>query len=340
MISSEIVNMEKKKIAKSILLSWIQLANKQGINLSSMDQYLEFSDENDMIPFEQFDIFVKSVLEKTGNTQFGMRLGEQSNLAALGIVGQLIQSSPTIKQSIEQASHFFNLISNVIHLGFQITSSDVILSFEVDEMTYKEFPETCQQLMITSLIFSFKEIYFLTLRRYVPLAVEMNFSTQHTTALGSIFNCPIKTGCKQNRLIFDKKILGDKIAYGDYELMAHLEKLACKRLALQNQDLNKFSNVVKSIVYTLIAYGFPQLNTVANQLNMSERSFQRKLKEENTSYSKLLEEIKRSFAKECLDKGLSVKETTYLLGYSEPSAFINAFIRWFGESPRSYKKAS
>ena len=38
-----------------------------------------------------------------------------------------------------------------------------------------------------------------------------------------------------------------------------------------------------------------------------------------------------------LKKDMSIKEVSYLMGYAEPSAFVNAFKKWFGRTPLSFR---
>lgn len=329
--------MKQKTISKAILLNWIQFAEMHNINTSLMVQRLDVSEQDSIITFEQFALFAEWIIQKPEGARIGIRLGEQSNLAALGVVGQLIQSSRTIKEALEQASHFFNLISNVMHLDFHITKNHVLLNFEIDDDVNKKFPEVCEQLLIASMIFTYKEVYFLTLQNPCPTTVKITFESNIQEELSSLFNCEVQRSNRKNQLVFDEKIIDKKIKFSDYELMLHLEKLACQRLKEQNGRSNTFSDNIKSIVYNLLDPYFPNLCTVANQLNMSERTVQRKLKEEHTSYSRIITEMKKSIAKDYLKNNLSIKEVTYLLGYSEPSAFTNAFKGWFGESPKNYR---
>ncbi len=329
--------MDGKIIATSILTGWVQFAHQQGIATGSVLQHLGLQRNDTMVPFEKFGIFAAWLMQKTGNDQIGIRLGEQASLAALGIVGQLIQSSRTIQEAITQACTFFELISNVIQLNCSSAGKKVSLVFVVDSECYHRFPKVCRQVLISTMAFAYKEIHFLTLQQYRPLEMQWGFPITDSEPLATLFNCPISHKSNKNQLIFDSAILEKKINYSDYELMLHIEKLACNRLAARQYE-DTLSDRVKTIVYKLMEVGFPKIQTIALQLNMSERSLQRRLKKENTSYSLLLTAIKKSVAIEYLSKNLSVKETTYLLGYSEPSAFISAFVGWFGKSPQQYKR--
>jgi len=67
---------------------------------------------------------------------------------------------------------------------------------------------------------------------------------------------------------------------------------------------------------------------------MSERSLQRKLSAEATTFDQLLDELRHGLSLRYLaDPRISIAETAYLLGYSEPSAFHRAFKRWTGQTP-------
>jgi AraC-like DNA-binding protein len=55
---------------------------------------------------------------------------------------------------------------------------------------------------------------------------------------------------------------------------------------------------------------------------------------EGTSFKRLLETVRQELAEQYIaDPGRSLAEITYLLGFSEASAFSRAYRRWNGESP-------
>lgn len=87
--------------------------------------------------------------------------------------------------------------------------------------------------------------------------------------------------------------------------------------------------------------GAPNQQQIASSLNVSNRTLQRKLREEGTSFIDLLQDTRLQLACKYLSSpGRSVVETAYLLGFSEPSTFSRAFKRWTGQSPAEYREQS
>lgn len=84
----------------------------------------------------------------------------------------------------------------------------------------------------------------------------------------------------------------------------------------------------------------PSLAEVASELAMSERSIQRSLTEEQTSYRQLVGDVRKHLAVEHVSRpGTSTTDVTFLLGFSEPSAFTRAFRRWTGTAPTAFRAA-
>jgi len=75
----------------------------------------------------------------------------------------------------------------------------------------------------------------------------------------------------------------------------------------------------------------------ARELFMSRSTMQRKLKQEETTFKELLDEIRKKMALSYLEQNLSITQITYLLGLSSPSVFGHSFKRWFGVSPGKMK---
>jgi AraC-like DNA-binding protein len=71
---------------------------------------------------------------------------------------------------------------------------------------------------------------------------------------------------------------------------------------------------------------------------MTVRTLQRRLRAEKTGYKQILDDVRRELAVDYVSEpDLSIKEITYMLGFSEPSNFTRAFKRWTGTSPNAYR---
>ncbi|MBT4268733.1 MAG: helix-turn-helix transcriptional regulator [Deltaproteobacteria bacterium] len=77
---------------------------------------------------------------------------------------------------------------------------------------------------------------------------------------------------------------------------------------------------------------------IASLLYIDKRTLQRKLKTRGTSFSRLVEETRKSIALQYLHHSdLSNSQLAYMLGYSELSAFTLAFKGWFGVAPSKWR---
>jgi len=87
--------------------------------------------------------------------------------------------------------------------------------------------------------------------------------------------------------------------------------------------------------------GAPTLAGTARRLALSPRTLQRRLAEEDASHAQLLAEVRQTRAEAFLRAGdVSVAEVSWLLGFSEQSAFTRAFRRWTGHAPTAFRDAA
>ncbi len=98
------------------------------------------------------------------------------------------------------------------------------------------------------------------------------------------------------------------------------------------------SQVLILLLEQQLASGELSCRSMAQMLSMSEKTLQRRLSAEDTSYRTLLDALRQE--KSCAllrESNLSLSEIAYLCGYSELSAFHHAFKRWFAVSPSEYR---
>ena len=117
-------------------------------------------------------------------------------------------------------------------------------------------------------------------------------------------------------------------------LKAHSEALLEK---LENSKST--TGRVEDLLTPLLETGEATMSVVATKLGLSRQSLFRKLKAEGVTFEELLDGVRHKLALRYLNgDGLSVKETAYRLGFSEPASFSRAFKRWTGASPMAGRR--
>jgi len=97
---------------------------------------------------------------------------------------------------------------------------------------------------------------------------------------------------------------------------------------------HSFRREVERHVEPLLQTGTIRIESVARALGCSRQTLYRRLKAEGVTFAQLLDGLRRRLALRFVrEDGLSVKEASWRLGFSEPAAFSRAFKRWTGRNP-------
>ena len=97
---------------------------------------------------------------------------------------------------------------------------------------------------------------------------------------------------------------------------------------------SEIESEIERLLEPMLALGPVHIDQVARALGCSRQTLYRRLKAEGITFAELLDRLRRRLALRFVrEQGLSVKETAYRLGFSDPAAFSRAFKRWTGMSP-------
>jgi len=93
------------------------------------------------------------------------------------------------------------------------------------------------------------------------------------------------------------------------------------------------------VIDTMIGVSPPIRSHVADLMNISVSTLQRKLNNEGTTFQEILEDTRKRLAKLYLtERKISITDVAYLLGYKSHSQFFKAFKIWFGITPKTYQR--
>jgi AraC-like DNA-binding protein len=161
----------------------------------------------------------------------------------------------------------------------------------------------------------------------------------HVAAFAPIFGVPIRFECEHNAIVFPVEMLDHPLHGADPMLHAVLARQADRELATL-ADHSVFPSKVREAIDVELVQG-AMLESVAARLHMSAGALRSRLRQHGTTYSELLDRLRRDHAKRALRQTqVGVAELAHSLGFAHPPAFHRAFRRWFGVTPNAYREAS
>lgn len=171
-----------------------------------------------------------------------------------------------------------------------------------------------------------------------PRRVEFVRPDPGGDAHAAYFACEIRYGAPRNALVLDPADLARPFPGHNPELLAILTPALSSAL----QELQVQSSIgeqVKMVLKRSLASGRPELSEVAQDIGMSERTLQRRITEEGTTFRELLTEARRELGRELLaDPSTDIDEVACLLGYQDASSFYRAFRDWEGLTPNQWRE--
>jgi len=150
------------------------------------------------------------------------------------------------------------------------------------------------------------------------------------------FGCPVHFNAPDDSFLLSPRIVGELLPSGNRKLAGLLDGVLISELAaLDRRDIPARC---RAALLDHLASGAMSEQAMARELHMSRRSLQRKLAEAGTTYQRLADDTRRDLALRYMEEGArTATDVTFLLGFSDLSAFTRAFRRWTGVSPTRYR---
>ncbi|CAG7652487.1 helix-turn-helix domain-containing protein [Paenibacillus allorhizosphaerae] len=167
-------------------------------------------------------------------------------------------------------------------------------------------------------------------------SVEFCQSMGDVKALEAYFGCPIRIDATDNRLTLHRRDLDRPFISYNKELLEILTPVLDR--SLDEQRSRSIPEMVKWILKRNLTGGRLDIRAVASELGMSDRTLQRRLTDEGTTFKQLLSQARHEQAREYLaDPKLDIKEVAFLIGYEDQNSFYRAFRLWEGDTPSNWR---
>jgi AraC-like DNA-binding protein len=272
-------------------------------------------------------------VERAGNPALSLAQYQVARPASFDVVGYTMMTCADLHGAFERLIRYMLILSDALTMtiseegdGYRVTF--VLFGGE------RPIPRQRIEFIFTTVIGFCRWICRFDLR---PRAVELAYpKPADASPYNVVFGCPVSFDATGNSILFARSDLTAPLPTSNPQLAEMHERFAGEYL--RHFDARQTSYRVREAIIKKLPDGEPRRDQVAGELCMSERTLQRRLEEEETSFVQLLDDTRRELADQYLGRlHLSLGQAAYLLGFADQSSFFRACRRWFNLSPGQYR---
>ena len=291
----------------------------------------ELSEPSSRISIDTLQRIIERARALSGEPGLGYYLGLQMRISAHGYLGFAAMTASTVREALELASRFAPTRSTAVELRLE----------ERDEHAYLVIGEnasfgSAQDVVIISLLVGIWRIGNSLTGKELAGDAELAFPEPvYAARLAGQLPGRLRFSQPAHRLVFDRKVLDLPLTLADPDAL-RVARDQCEReldrLGYQRGFVARVRAVLGAREREL-----PSLEQIAEELGTSARTLKRKLADEGSAYSTLVDEVQAARAVGLMRSDLSVDEIADRLGYSDSANFTRAFRRWTGKTPRAFR---
>ena len=277
--------------------------------------------------------------ENTKKQAYGLMLGQNITPSSKGPLASLVNQCKTLKDAFATFIKYSDWMNPSLHWE-QIEHED---TYEL-VLTIKEGKDYPHAAIEKSMSSTMSWAIFLLADDIKPLSAYFEFNQKSYHRLyHSIFGDKLHFSSGKNSLIFSKDIFEKKLGgYNPFlknvledRLMETIVKTKIKNI--KNIIINK--ETIRELISIFLPNNKATAESVCNHLSISRQTLFRELKKENTSFQKILDEVRKHQSKELLlNKEYDIQDICSKLGYIEIRSFYTAFRRWHNSSVSQFRK--
>lgn len=307
------------------------LAAASGIDVAQLE------DQDRRVPYPAYVRLMRAARTLTGEPALALHFGEQVDASAFSIVGLLVQASETVGHALAQLNRFVSLIIEVEGESpgerFHLVRDGNALWLEDRRLNPNDFPELTEAAFARIVCGAHRlgAMPFAT-------AVEVTHAEPaYRAEYARIFQAPVRFAAPRNALRINEPMLALPVAQVPRYVFGIFSDRAQALLESLRQPQTTRGRV-EGLLMPILHTGEVSMDGAARALGMSRQTLFRKLKSEGVTFERVLDDLRQRLAVHYLEsRKVSVNETAYLVGFSDPAAFSRAFKRWTGQSPAHFK---
>ncbi len=289
----------------------------------------------DYLPLQAVLDFQELVAVELDDPLFGLSLGLETRPEEIALLGYLAVHSPTLRAAFESLSEFFRLHQTFADIVIDDEAANTRLIYDLRPRSLYAF----RQDLDFSLGFGINLIRVLTGDNgHTEIGLPCTRMPERR-AYETLCGVPVRLGRPSASIVVPRAIMDAPVQSDDPALFHILADYAQIKVARAEPD-RLLASVKRAAGRALRdPAGEVTLDAVASSLHMAGRTLQRRLRDRETTFRAVVDELRHALALEHLRQpAMAPSDVALALGFSELSAFDRAFRRWTGRSPSDYQR--
>lgn len=275
-------------------------------------------------------------VEAANDPCLGLKVAAYVQPATFHSLGLALLASENLEDALQRSARFSRIVSSAVDVTIEPCDGGVkqVVGWRADGPIVEE----ALDLMMASTLKM--GLLLLGLDPNAPRPIELRLRRSATPAMRTefeaFFRCPIHFEAHENSMWIPREWMDLPLPMANPVLARQNDLVVMEYLS--RFDGARFAEKVRAELISRLPAGEPPRSAVAAALKLSEKTLQRRLQDEDTSYQQVLDEVRRDLAQQYLREGpVSVCEVTFRLGFSDQSSFTRAFRRWTGVTPGEFR---
>jgi AraC-like DNA-binding protein len=266
---------------------------------------------------------------------FGLTAAQHWHPSYLGTLGYTMLASTTLRAALERLIRFHRVVTDHQFAALQENKKEKTFVITLLDLQ-SDVALPCLEDAVLALIISILRMNYQ--QELNPVRVTLQHpSPDCNSRYFELFRCPVEFEAPVTSMALPLDAVDKRLPGSNLELTVAGEHLMTDYINSLKDPL--LTTRIKKIIAQHLPTGDANVETVADRLYVSTRTLQRHLKNEKTSFLRLLTETRTELAKAYVrDQDMDLTEVAFLLGFSELSTFSRSFKKWTGLAPAHYRQ--
>jgi len=273
-------------------------------------------------------------VERSGDPCFGLTAAAQWHATTWHGLGYAWLASSTLEEALRRITRYGAVLSTAADFRITRKQNELRLTLSGKKGSAVKAADAVIDAALANVVHMCRATYGPDFR---PSLVEfVHGGDGCRQKRREFFKAPVVYRGAENALEIAADVVAKPLATANADLAHANERVIADYLAQLGRD-STVARVQAKLIDGLSS-GDITAQRVAESLFISQRTLQRQLAREGTSFTAVMEETRRELAERFIrDQSLTLIEITFLLGFSEISSFSRAFKRWTGLAPTEFR---